>query len=51
MKKNLIFKGSGVALVTPMLENGDINYLKLNYFINISWITFIKYIFIIIIMK
>ena len=29
MKKNLIFTGSGVALVTPMLENGDINYSKL----------------------
>ncbi len=24
--KKTIFKGSGVALITPMLENGDINY-------------------------
>ncbi len=29
MSKKLIFKGSGVALVTPMLENGQINYNKL----------------------
>lgn len=29
MSKDLIFKGSGVALVTPMLEDGNINYNKL----------------------
>ncbi|MBP0979289.1 MAG: 4-hydroxy-tetrahydrodipicolinate synthase [Oscillospiraceae bacterium] len=29
MSKDLIFKGSGVALVTPMLEDGSINYNKL----------------------
>lgn len=29
MSKNIIFKGSGVALVTPMFDDGQINYDKL----------------------
>ena len=29
MPKKIIFKGSGVALVTPMLDDGEINYNKL----------------------
>lgn len=29
MPKKIIFKGSGVALITPMLDDGEINYNKL----------------------
>ena len=29
-----IFKGAGVAIVTPMKENGDVNYDKLEELIN-----------------
>ena len=36
MKKDLIFSGSGVAIVTPMLENGAIDYDKLGLLIDLQ---------------
>ena len=29
-----LFKGAGVAIVTPMYDNGDVNYNKLEELIN-----------------
>ena len=31
-----IFKGAGVAIVTPMKENGEVNYSKLEELINMQ---------------